>query len=119
MKEGRVKLMYMFVTRIMVRAIGEKPWEWASSYRLMGMIEPVLKDQWRSGQLDFSKWQTKPQIVTDLALHMVSPAAPKDPVRALAEGFLQEENPYPRSSPSRDRWDRAYAKAKRRHRDFA
>jgi hypothetical protein len=111
--------MYMFVTRIMVRAIGEQPWEWATSYRLMGMIEPVLKDQWRSGQLDFSKWQHKPQIVTDLALHMVAPLAPKDGKMALKEGFMQEENPYPRSSASHDRWDRAYAKAKRKRREIA
>lgn len=111
--------MYMFVTRIMICAIGEQPWEWASSYRLKGMIEPVLKDHWQSGQLDFSKYQRKPQIVTGVALHMVSPAAPKDASKALEEGFLSEENPYPRSSPSRDRWDRAYAKAKRGRREFA
>ena len=98
--------MYMFVTRIMIRAIGEQPWEWASSFRLMGMIKPVLKDQWQSGQLDFSKYQSKPQIVTDIALHMVNPAAPKDASKAVEEGFLREENPYPRSSPSRERWDR-------------
>ena len=85
--------MYMFVTRIMIRAIGEQPWEWATSYRLMGMIEPVLKDQWQSGQLDFSKYQRKPQIVADVALHMVSPAAPKDASKAAQEGFLREENP--------------------------
>ena len=112
--------MYMFVTRVMIRAIGEQPWEWASSYRLMGMIKPVLKDQWQSGQLDFSKYQRKPQIVTGVALHMVSPAAaPKDASKALEEGFLLEENPYPLSSASRDRWDRAYVRAKRSRRDFA
>jgi hypothetical protein len=103
----------------LIRAIGEQHWEWASSYRLMGMIKPVLKDQWQSGQLDFSKYQRKPQIVTGVALHMVSPAAPKDASKALEEGFLSEENPYPPSSPSRDRWDRAYAKAKRGRREFA
>ena len=68
--------MYMFVTRVMLRATGEQPWECASSYRLMRMIEPVLKEQWQSGQLDFSEYQRKPQIVTDIALHMVSSGGP-------------------------------------------
>ncbi len=105
--------MYMFVTRVMLRATGEQPWECASSYRLMRMIEPVLKEQWQSGQLDFSKYQRKPQIVTDIALHMVSPAAPKDAAKAVEEGFLREENPYLRSSTAHDRWDRVYVRKSR------
>jgi hypothetical protein len=37
--------------------------------------------------------------------------APKDATKALNEGFLREENPFPPGSAAHARWDRVYARA--------
>ena len=100
----------MNVTRIMIRAIGERNWDEISNTRLLWMIEGVLKAQLEAGRFDFTKLSGKPQVVTDIDLFNVIPPVPRDAAKSKTEGYLQEENPYPPGSRAHARWDRTWVR---------
>jgi hypothetical protein len=98
----------MNVTRIMIRATGEKPWKDTTRAILVSRLSRLIHARLVAGEFEYGTYVGPPQILTELELFNVNPVVPKNAARAKEEGYLREENPFPPRTPAHARWDRVY-----------
>jgi hypothetical protein len=100
----------MYITRMLVRVITERPWNSYDSFLALCGMERELKRLVAAGGLELEPMvRGHAQKVLEVDLNPVTIKTTEDGFQAKQEGFLAEENPFPLRSRKQKAWAAAHA----------